>query len=117
MGGEPERTNKFESAREVYAAFLRDEREGKGISLDALCDLHPEIAADLRKLNAGYQLGRSASLSRSFHESIREHFGDVPEVTVALSADGSAEVTAQVASAGAIFLRSDGALYCLGIEK
>ena len=94
MSGDSEQPNEFRNAQEAYAAFVREQQAGADVTLESFCDRHPELAEDLKKLDAGYRLGLEATRSRSFHQSVREHFGDVPEVTIALMPDGNAEVTA-----------------------
>ncbi len=73
-------------ALEVYTSSLR--AQPQGIQLDALIQEHPQLEAELRKLDDFIHLTKSFLTSRSFHDSIKAKLGpEVSELTVSLAPD------------------------------
>ena len=90
MSAADDRTEgKFSDAHEVYAAYVRDRQDGKGVDFEELCTEHADFEGELRKLHSLAELVRVSATSLSFHESIRERLGDVDEVTVSLAPEFS----------------------------
>src|SRR6266498_4291400 len=78
-------SEKIRQAREAFAGWLR-ERGAK--DFEDLCTLHPDLRAELQAINSVFQLGQAAATSRTFHETLREQFGDATEVMLQLEEAG-----------------------------
>src|SRR5688572_10752710 len=76
------RSHKMNEALDVFADWLRAS-DGRG-DFEQLCSSRPELAEELRRLHSVFQLAQAAATSRSFYQTLREHFGDADEVTVKL---------------------------------
>ena len=74
-------SEKLRQAGEVFAGWLRERAEK---NFEILCTLHPDLRTELQAFNSVLQLGQTAAASRTFHETLREQFGDAAEVTVQL---------------------------------
>jgi WD40 repeat protein/serine/threonine protein kinase len=84
MSNSDHRSDKLRNARDVFTGWLRERGLAGAHDLENLCALHPELTSELQSLYSAFQLGHAAASSRALHETLREQFGDVEEVTVQL---------------------------------
>src|SRR5436309_66337 len=73
-----------DEAREVFSQWLRDLQAGKGTDFARLCSEHSNLAEDLEKFQAMFQLAQLLARSAGFQRSLREMFGEEAPVTLAL---------------------------------
>ena len=78
-------------AKNAYSEYLRQQSEGKPVDFDGFCAQHPTLEGSLRSIHECVQLGRSLATSRSFHQSVRERFGDLEDVTILLESSSFLE--------------------------
>ena len=81
-------SEKLRHAREVFSGWLRERGEKSAKDFENLCALHPDLKTELQAFNSVLQLGQSAAASRTFHETLREQFGEAAAVTVQLEEAG-----------------------------
>ena len=97
-------SEKLRQAREVFSAWLRERGDKSAKDFENLCALHPDLKTELQAFNSVLELGQSAAASRTFHETLREQFGDAAEVTVHLEeaddAPGASGAGGEPAQAG-----------------
>jgi serine/threonine-protein kinase len=85
-------SDQLRRARDVFAGWLREQGFGEAKDFEDLCALHPELRSELQSLHAAFELGQAAASSRTLHDTLREQFGEVDEVTVQLEEAGSPEL-------------------------
>jgi len=81
-GSESNQTDRLQEALNVFTDWLRA-RDGRA-NFEALCAGRAELADELRQLHSGFQLAQAVATSRSFHQTLREQFGNAEEITVKL---------------------------------
>src|SRR5262245_9628141 len=78
-----------QGCNDVQAIYSQWLREPAGADFETLCAAHRHLETELRKLHSLVQLAQSAATSGSFHQTLREQFGDDAEVTVKLGEGAS----------------------------
>src|SRR5262245_14991434 len=71
-------------AVKVLTQWLQSGRRPGGEGFDKLCAEHPELALELQELHSLVRIVQAVATSRSFQQTVREHYGEDAEVTVKL---------------------------------
>src|SRR5262245_61853467 len=87
-------SEKLRHARDIFAGWLRERDLGGAKDFEDLCASHPRLTAELQSMRSAFELGQAAASSRTLHDTLRERFGEVEEVTVRLDEAASSEVSA-----------------------
>ena len=80
-------------AQDLFLRYVKKARSGGTQAFQALCEEHPEQADYLRELHSIYKLGAALASSQSFHESLRQRYGDINEITLSVDEDSSVDAT------------------------
>src|SRR5262245_47866928 len=84
MSNSDHSSDKLRKARDVFAGWLHEGFSGGAKDFETLCALHPELTSELQSIHSAFELGQAAASSRTLHDTLRQQFGDVEEVTVRL---------------------------------
>src|SRR5436190_21500686 len=79
---ESNQTGRLQDALNVFTDWLR--ARDASASFESLCARRAELADELRRLHSTFQLAQAVASSRSFHQTLREQFGNAEEITVKL---------------------------------
>ena len=88
-------TDKLRDAQACFSAWIKQRQAGGDDGFEKLCAEHPDVAHELRQLHSAFHLGQAAVASRSFHQTLREQFGEDAEVTVKLEVGAADRAEAQ----------------------
>ena len=109
-----ERSDHQSAAQDLFLRYVKEVRSGGTQAFEALCDEHPDQASYLREMHSIYKLGAALASSQSFHESVRERFGDIDEITLSVEEDSSFDATvATHADEGSLTRTYDTSRYAL----
>ena len=81
-GSESNPTDLWQNALNVFTDWLRAREQRANV--EALCAGRADLADELRQLHSAFQLAQAVASSRSFHQTLREQFGNAEEFTVKL---------------------------------
>src|SRR5437773_4290545 len=81
-GSESNPTDLWQNALNVFTDWLRAREQRANV--EALCAGRADLADELRQLHSAFQLAQAVASSRSFHQTLREQFGNAEEITVKL---------------------------------